>query len=237
MGRCFHLTKYGNEIVAMNTISAMISQQSKMMNQPASPIIIDPGSCPVSDTIESPPPPPSAPYVATGGKGPVLGKCHVHVSEIHNCMGDAHNLDTEVTIWDVGGNQIGHQSSTEAGATDPLSVKSRLEALLVVVPEHQHDYIQFTLGTENFDSTQQDQTALSWCSTGGWDPKEGPACGRASITSVSGGFFSGRLAFWLILCVDSETANGLLFSVPIPWGQIIRQVLGVSLLSGFNALW
>lgn len=194
MGRCFHLTKFGNEIVASNIIGAMISEQSKMMNQPADPTLIDPGSCPISKTTndpppptnsDPPPPPPEAPYVLEGGDGATIGKCHVHVNELQTCAGDEHNLAAEVTIGDVGGNQIGFQKSTEAGALKPLSVNSKLEAPLVVTPEHRGDYVQFALGTENFDSTQADQTALSWCSTGGWDPKEGPGCGRMSMPSVS----------------------------------------------------
>ena len=113
------------------------------------------------------------------------GKRHVYVNEWEDCEGDAHNIATEVTIWDVGGNKIGYHNTAEAGAIDPLSVNSKLEAPLVIVPEHQGDYVQFTLGTEKFDSKQNDQTALSWCSTGGWDPRQGPACGRATQESVS----------------------------------------------------
>jgi hypothetical protein len=207
MGRCFHLTKYGNEIVATNVIQAMITEQSKMMSQPADPILIDLDSCPInaqgggnnpsgslpsaspSSSVPSPSPStspaPVAPYALEGGTGPMIGKCHVHVNEWEDCEGDAHNLATEVTIWDVGGNQIGYHNTAEAGAIDPLSVNSKLEAPLVLVPEHQNDYIQFNLGTENFDSTQNDQTALSWCSTGGWDPRQGPVCDIATQNSVS----------------------------------------------------
>ena len=151
----------------------MALEQSRMMNQPADQIIIDPGQCLALDHATT-----GAPYILTGRFGATSGKCHVHVNEFQSCEGDAYNLDTEVTIWDVGGKQIGYQSSKEAGATDPLSVVSKLETPLVVIPEHQHDYIQFNLGTESCDSRQQDQTVLSWCSTGGWDPKSGPTCGR-----------------------------------------------------------
>ena len=119
---------------------------------------------------------PIAPYATTGGSGARGGKCHVHVNEFEDCEDDKHDLITEVTIWDVAGKQIGYQKATEAGATDPLSVRSKLEDPLVVTPEHRHNYVQFALGTENFDSRQQDQTGLAWCSTGGWDPKEGPYC-------------------------------------------------------------
>lgn len=225
MGRCFHLTKYGNGIVATNVIQAMINEQSKMMNQPADPKLIDLGSCPInaqgggdnpssslpSASASSAPPSPSpsiseapkAPYALEGGAGPTIGKCHVHVNEWQDCEGDAHNLATEVTIWDVGGNQIGYHNTAEAGAIDPLSVNSKLETPLVLVPEHQGDYVQFNLGTENFDSTQNDQTALSWCNIGGWDPREGPVCGRITDRSVSLFHSEGSLS----VCADAERVN------------------------------
>ena len=136
------------------------------------------------------PPAPVAPYATTGGTGATGGKCHVHVNEFQDCAGGAHNLLAEVTIWDVGGTQIGYQSVKEAGATSPLSVNSKLEAPLIVTGEHTGDYVQFSLGTEQFDSRQKDQTALSWCSPGGWDPRQGPSCGRFSQTSVCSEFFS-----------------------------------------------
>ena len=48
MGRVFHLTKFGNAIVANNVIQAMVTEQAKMMNEPANRQLIDPDSCPVS---------------------------------------------------------------------------------------------------------------------------------------------------------------------------------------------
>ncbi|KAL8893978.1 MAG: hypothetical protein Q9192_004737 [Flavoplaca navasiana] len=52
MGRCFHLTKFGNEIVASNIILAMIDEQAKMMNQPAEPIILNFEACPIGNSLE-----------------------------------------------------------------------------------------------------------------------------------------------------------------------------------------
>ncbi|KAL8665410.1 MAG: hypothetical protein Q9202_002303 [Teloschistes flavicans] len=43
MGRVFHLTKHGNKLVAAGVIRAMITEQTKTMNQPANPTIFDPG--------------------------------------------------------------------------------------------------------------------------------------------------------------------------------------------------
>lgn len=48
MGRVFHLTKFGNAIVANNIIQAMVAEQAKMMNEPADPTIIDLDSCPAT---------------------------------------------------------------------------------------------------------------------------------------------------------------------------------------------
>ena len=155
----------------------------------------------------------------------MAGKCHIHVKEIQNCAGDKHDLATEVTIWDVGGNQIGYRSITEAGAIDPLSVNSKLEDPLIVTPEHRGDYVQFGLGTEQFDSRQQDQTALAWCSTGGWDPKEGPACGRVQQVSVSWAFLLDSLMARLIFWGLAETTNRLLLPVPMAWGQVLGWLL------------
>ncbi|KAL8745031.1 MAG: hypothetical protein Q9184_007924, partial [Pyrenodesmia sp. 2 TL-2023] len=159
--RCFHLTKFGNGIVAMSIIDAMVSEQSKMMNEPADPMFLDLDSCPVmqettetspedgTDTasIESeptppsapPPAPPEAPYVVEGGEGAMIGKCHVHVTEQQQCGDDKHNLFAQVTIFDVGGNEIGFSAYGEAGAEKPLGVKSKLEAELIVIPQHQGD--------------------------------------------------------------------------------------------------
>ncbi|KAL8812727.1 MAG: hypothetical protein Q9223_002253 [Gallowayella weberi] len=227
MGRVFHLTKYGNEIVANGILRAMIAEQGKMMNRPADPFIIDPGQCRISqaEIDKLPPAPPApAPYVVTGGSGAQAGKCHVHVNEYEKCGSDKSDLSTEVTIYDVGGNKIGFQSVKEAGATDPLPVKSKLEDPLIVTPEHQHDYIQFALGTEKFDSRQHDQTALSWCDTGGWDPREGPTCGGRGYQklSVSTRYLLHEyecMADHLTYGLCTETADGLLFSVPMAWRQ------------------
>ncbi|KAL8881429.1 MAG: hypothetical protein Q9198_001372 [Flavoplaca austrocitrina] len=52
MGRCFHLTKFGNEIVASNIILAMINEQAKMMNQPAEPIVLNFDACPIGNSLE-----------------------------------------------------------------------------------------------------------------------------------------------------------------------------------------
>lgn len=200
----------------------MIVEQGKMMNQPTDPIILDPGSCPVSETTSNPlAVSPVAPYVTTGGDGATAGKCHVHVNEFDNCEPETRDLSAEVTIWDVGGNQIGYQSRTEAGATKPLSVNSKLEAPLIVIPQHQNDYVQFSLGSENFNSKQKDKSALSWCSTGGWDPRDdGRPCVNTEEPAV------GHLLHWVVGTLTNvshfvETTDRLLLSMPLSWWQVV----------------
>lgn len=110
----------------------------------------------------------TAPYADQGGQ------CHIHVNEYRSCTNDTDNLNVEITMWDVASTQIGYQALTEAGANNPLDMPSKLEAYLEVTPEHTGDYIQFTLGTESWKSTDNDKSAAVYCNTGGWDPKEDP---------------------------------------------------------------
>ena len=207
----FHLTKWGNEIVATGIIQSMVSEQAKMMNKPADPILVNPGQCPLGAADK-----PKAPYATTGGDGDQKDKCHVHVTETQNCAGDANNLAVELKIWDAAGNEIGHQDVKKAGATSPLPVNSKLENPLIITPEHQGDYVQFSLGSLQFSTKDADTTKDNWCSTGGWDPREGPACGRFMTISVS--ILQSRGATvetMLTVTAFVEEADGLLLSMPI----------------------
>ncbi|KAH0538552.1 hypothetical protein GP486_008770, partial [Trichoglossum hirsutum] len=88
------------------------------------------------------------------------------------CVTDTKDYNVDVGISDgaVKPNTIGQASETEAGATNPLSVKSKLEHPLVITPEHQGDYVQFTLGGLSWKSSDKA------CDTSKWDPSE-PFCG------------------------------------------------------------
>ncbi|KAF2689866.1 hypothetical protein K458DRAFT_95905 [Lentithecium fluviatile CBS 122367] len=121
-----------------------------------------------STTSTTEAPKPTAPYADAPGQ------CHIHVNEFQLCAEETADLAVEITMWDVGGAQIGYQHDTEAGDGHPLKMKSKLEALLEVTPEHRGDYIQFTLGTESWTSKDNDKGALAYCNTGGWDPRENP---------------------------------------------------------------
>lgn len=108
--------------------------------------------------------PPPAPYNP--------GTCHIHVNEIWTCAGNSDNLLVEITMWDNAGKQIGYVKPTEAGATTPLSMTSKLENSLVVIPEHQSDYIAFSLGAQAWPSSQDQKTnPQTYCNVGGWDPR------------------------------------------------------------------
>ena len=230
IGRVFHLTKFGNQIIAAGVIREMVNQQAIMMNQPANPITIDPGQCPLTAQGKPDDAGSKAPYSPTGGKDDEKDKCHVHVNQFHTCGADTIDLLAEVDIWDAAGDKIGHQDTERAGAESPLPVKSKLEDPLIVTGEHDGDYVQFSLGVLQFSTKDDDHKKPNWCSTGGWDPREGPACNRISIPSVSwasphmlnGGSTNVNLF--------PEKANGLLFSMSIPWRQVIRQLLNISFL-------
>ena len=116
----------------------------------------------------TPTPSPVAPYAADGGQ------CHIHVNEYQACAEETKDLEAEITMWDVKGSQIGYQDLTGINANGPLSMKSKLEALLEVTGEHRGDYIQFSLGDESWTSKDNDKTAPVYCNTGGWDPREDP---------------------------------------------------------------
>lgn len=56
--------------------------------------------------------------------------------------------------------------------------------------ENKGDYVQFSLGTENFDNWQTDQTALLQCNIGCWDPRQNPICVSLFADTVSVSYFS-----------------------------------------------
>jgi hypothetical protein len=116
----------------------------------------------------TPTPTPKAPYADQGGQ------CHIHVNELAACAEEDEDLEVEVTMWDVKGTQIGYQALIQAGAKQPLKMKSKLENLLEVTAEHKGDYIQFTVGSESWTSKDNDKSASNYCNTGGWDPREDP---------------------------------------------------------------
>ena len=122
------------------------------------------------------------------------GTCSLHVDEYQNCLDDASNLYAVVTIYDNNKNVIGQTptNASYAGAPinvdDPYSMTSKLADPLVVVGEHENDYIQFTLGSQSW--TSRDTQAPYFAKNGGWNPKDGPVCGQryGDENAVSGCF-------------------------------------------------
>ncbi|KAI9830702.1 MAG: hypothetical protein M1826_004531 [Phylliscum demangeonii] len=132
------------------------------------------------DLIGKPPTPaPPIPAKPPYEVGP--GKCRIHANEIQICGSATEDLSVEATVFDGAGNQIGYVRQTKAGATNPLSINSKLEDGLVIIPEHQGDYIQFYLGTQHWRSTDTDKDAAVYCNLGGWDPAQGLACGLDNL--------------------------------------------------------
>jgi hypothetical protein len=126
-----------------------------------------PGIKPVTSPEPAPVP---APYV----DGP--DKCHMHIWEYWHCGDDATNLGVKVQIWDAAGQQMVFTDEIQAGDSSPASIFSPLPKVLVVTAEHRNDYLQFGYGATFWTSKDNDQSKDQWCTTGGWDPREGPDC-------------------------------------------------------------
>ena len=80
----------------------------------------------------------------------------------------------EIRILDGNRNTIGWQVHTDCSTASPLTVNSKLENGLVVTPEARSDYVQFTLGSESWKSSD---TGEPGCKVGGWDGSDDPMVG------------------------------------------------------------
>lgn len=120
----------------------------------------------------SPNPPSSPPPYATG-------TCQIHVKEFQSCFVPADmDLDAIVTMRDNAGTQIGQTDESSPGvsinANNPYAFRSSLSDALIITGEHTRDYVQFSLGALSW--TSADTSGSAYCSTGGWDPAQGPSC-------------------------------------------------------------
>ena len=117
-------------------------------------------SAPVPTPQTSTPSPPKAPYAE--------GVCGIHVKQTDlNAKGD---YLLEVAMTDNSKAPIGYTQPTEANATNPLNFQSKLEDVLVCVPEKEHDYIQFYLGSQQWPSDRKfNPGAVPSCKVGAWD--------------------------------------------------------------------
>lgn len=124
-----------------------------------------------SSTAPAPAPAAPTPPFATG-------TCSLHMTQWdsfddefggHDGENDG-KYGCEVRIFDNAGSShtIGWQVHTDCSTDAPLSVNSKLENPMVVTPEAKGDYVQFTVGSVSFKSTD------SSCSTGDWDGSDDP---------------------------------------------------------------
>lgn len=124
-----------------------------------------------SSLVASPPPPPPPAYAT--------GTCSFHVDEYQDCQDDSENLFAVITMYDNAKTVIGTTSVAEdslgASISTAYSFTSKLANPMVIIGEHENDYIQFTIGALSF--TSRTTTGSATCTNGGWDPNEGPICG------------------------------------------------------------
>lgn len=139
---------------------------------------------PVNAASPSPTPSPSptqpAPYAT--------GTCSFHLNEYEApCVTDSKDLSADIVLKDNAGTEIGNTNGNK-GINDGASLflDSKLPSQLVVTGEHSGDYVQFTYGDLSWTNTEPKKdgdVTLAYCNSGGWDPREGPVCGRVTQSS------------------------------------------------------
>ena len=150
------------------------------------------------DNIPPSPTGASSPYTASSptpsaslAPAYVPGTCSFHLDEWQNCAEDSANLFANITMYDNAKNIIGQTDTSQSGdvlgdpinTSDPYSFVSKLADPMVVVGEHENDYIQFTIGTLSWQSRTPSGGAS--CTIRGWNPRDGPSCrGRLPQNAV-----------------------------------------------------
>lgn len=128
----------------------------------------------------SPTPTQPAPYAT--------GTCSFHLNEYEApCVTDSKDLSADIVLKDNAGTEIGNTNGNK-GINDGASLflDSKLPSKLVVTGEHSGDYVQFTYGDLSWTNTEPKKdgdATLAYCNSGGWDPREGPVCGRVTQSS------------------------------------------------------
>lgn len=126
------------------------------------------------------PPPASTTAPSASPPAYATGTCAFHLTETQRCEGDPKNLYAIVKLVDANKADIGDTPvnndpfGAPINAADPYSFDSKLPHPIVIVGEHQHDYVQFKYGELFWQSKTPNGGAE--CNNGGWDPKEGPNC-------------------------------------------------------------
>lgn len=121
-------------------------------------------------------------------QGYTPGNCTFHLEEDESWSGDnspgfSRKWDfhlEKLTLDDGAGATIGTSpagSPIDAGAGNSFSWNTKLPNPLVMTPEAQgnpSDYIQFSIGTESWPSSQNDDTKMPFCNVGGFNSPYSP---------------------------------------------------------------
>ena len=120
----------------------------------------------------------------SGDQGYTPGNCTFHLQEDEswkgaNSPGFARHWDfhlEKLTLNDTAGTTIGTipGDPIEAGAGNAFSWNTSLPDLLVMTPEAVHDYIQFSLGSQSWTSSDTDNTKMPFCSDSGYNKQYSP---------------------------------------------------------------
>jgi hypothetical protein len=147
------------------------------------PLVAAPSASSSSPAVATPTQTPPAPASSVAPPPAyATGTCSFHLQEWQDCQDDSKNLFAIVNMKDNNHNDIGDTNTSPdknplgdpINASNPLSFTSKLPIPLVIVGEHQNDYVQFSYG--NLQWTSRTTSGPATCSNGGWDPKDGPVC-------------------------------------------------------------
>ena len=176
------VTEAANELLRRSTVSGSCISPTTGASDTGrdSPLTLPIGTTTVQSTPQAAPatptapaPPPQAPFAT--------GSCSFHMTQ-WDSDADAYDSDgkndgiygCEVRILDANRNTIGWQVHTQCSSSAPLSVKSKFENPMVVTPEAQNDYVQFTIGAQSWSSLWRGPND-PYCKVGGWDGSDDPA--------------------------------------------------------------
>ncbi len=110
------------------------------------------------------------------------GTCHIHVYQDQdpyetpddNDSDSMYDYHVSLIMYDNSGTQIGCMEQAGCDANYPCQTGSLLENYLLMVPEQEHDYIQFELGAQSWTSNNEEATVSgTYCDVGGWDNDDG----------------------------------------------------------------
>lgn len=116
--------------------------------------------------------------LSAGAASYATGNCTLHMSERKACTKDDSNLSADIVLKDSKGVQIGSTNGYQPiNAAAPYGLKSKLPNVVVVTGQNNGGYVQYSYGGQSWKSSNTwKEDNKMFCSTGGWDPKEGPQC-------------------------------------------------------------